>query len=1025
MRSRSSRLFVVLLHLVGISKNFPQNLYSNNGSITSVLLWNVGIVGVNPHSILSETLNLSLLHTPTKKDDQVEKYLEYMLSEPYWLQDSSDHKCLGPTGFLSECGDATLWWVLRRKARRKKRRKKSGFWGKCLLFCESDDSGDTQRYDYALRFTDIANMQAAISPHDVTKKSGIKRSILKGTNSDECLIVASSNRRKKDKNNSSDLKIVPCSNKHAYSWNINEQGHLVSKSFVQQRRNDVVEDMKDENKNSICLYRSQDSTEIHTMPCESKLKSSQTKFDEDAAKLVEFSLVRFQSPGSSATVISPPLYPNFEDLQQPEVSKNGLSLDGTAGNNDKSLNVNTSSKTQAVESSQEDCSDKSSAQCSLGHTKTMSQAHASEQFHDYNSLQSLPLISLSSSHDSSRRRQVLHNSNPTLIGVNGPVKYSQQLKQERKLNRKLPKPPIAKPKIATLSSPPSISLSGINKSPTRIGSAPTKSPNIQQDRMIDRSVHDRRPTVSPSISTSAVPKKALKIPKNPYIEEAIDNWWLDPQTGLKYRTDLCKYLGHEKKRSGRHTLMGVGQYTRTVFNIKVYGIAVYVAKRDVLASPRAAKFASLDADQLRQRPDFYEMLMEMTPDSAFDRTIMLQLNMQLTTDTMRSSLESDWKFLTGEHKMMLINSSLDPRPADAKMLEKIKTKENTSNCSCGQVAPPEYAADSSCCARGTELVFTWRKNLGLEVRLDGRLMDTFQDPALAKGIFFEYFREDDPMSVDARERLADGFPFLLAPLGQVRGVSMGHSAESNSNTHEQPPGRNRFGLNFVGSLFGGPLSFVQHGIGHVGNGISGTVSFVQDGLGQTGNGIAGAARFVDRNMKESGANFNHHREQFARQLGLFSTNSMLFVADNVPLVPENWKEHLHRKRTLHARNGNITVFVDQDIHYVSGGFTDEMGVIKIPEMSFTHKLYFTIVHLYLVLLLIVSLPGSQGTKLIMKRASVPGCYRSNREMEYDRIDNNDNMERNDQIWPLSKDANYSPTNNNSGVKMRKSFSYCL
>jgi hypothetical protein len=99
----------------------------------------------------------------------------------------------------------------------------------------------------------------------------------------------------------------------------------------------------------------------------------------------------------------------------------------------------------------------------------------------------------------------------------------------------------------------------------------------------------------------------------------------------------------------------------------------------------------------------------------FDRTLFLKLNMQLSTDTMRSSLRGDWKMLTEESKTLLIDSSLKPRPADEKMLRTIQSEENPGNCSCGQVAPDEYGADASCCARGTELVFTWRKNGDVEV----------------------------------------------------------------------------------------------------------------------------------------------------------------------------------------------------------------------------------------------------------------------------------------------------------------------
>jgi hypothetical protein len=153
----------------------------------------------------------------------------------------------------------------------------------------------------------------------------------------------------------------------------------------------------------------------------------------------------------------------------------------------------------------------------------------------------------------------------------------------------------------------------------------------------------------------------------------------------------------------------------------VYGVAFYVSKRDVLADPLFESFASLSKEELRDRPDFYSHLRHMPSPlddrgGLFDRTLMLKLNMQLSTDTMRSSLQADWKMLTEERKNLLINSSMKPRPADESMLRKIQSEENPGNCSCGQVAPEEYKADASCCARGTELVFTWRKNGDVEVR---------------------------------------------------------------------------------------------------------------------------------------------------------------------------------------------------------------------------------------------------------------------------------------------------------------------
>lgn len=99
----------------------------------------------------------------------------------------------------------------------------------------------------------------------------------------------------------------------------------------------------------------------------------------------------------------------------------------------------------------------------------------------------------------------------------------------------------------------------------------------------------------------------------------------------------------------------------------------------------------------------------------FDRTLFLKTNMQLSTETMRSSLDSDWKMLTDEAKKLLIDTSMEPRPAEQQMVDEIQRADNPSRCSCAQVAPEELRAEPSCCARGIELVFTWRKNGDFEV----------------------------------------------------------------------------------------------------------------------------------------------------------------------------------------------------------------------------------------------------------------------------------------------------------------------
>lgn len=83
MRSRSSRLFIVLLSLVGVSTNVPKKHGSHRG-----------IVGVNPMAILLERLYLEDF------DDGLDGLLrqagaaaqDLLLEEPYWLQVS--YECI-------------------------------------------------------------------------------------------------------------------------------------------------------------------------------------------------------------------------------------------------------------------------------------------------------------------------------------------------------------------------------------------------------------------------------------------------------------------------------------------------------------------------------------------------------------------------------------------------------------------------------------------------------------------------------------------------------------------------------------------------------------------------------------------------------------------------------------------------------------------------------------------------------------------------------------------------------------------
>jgi hypothetical protein len=240
---------------------------------------------------------------------------------------------------------------------------------------------------------------------------------------------------------------------------------------------------------------------------------------------------------------------------------------------------------------------------------------------------------------------------------------------------------------------------------------------LQQQMLSSNRNNKQRPNDSNMLRNDKADriKPHHKMAVHPYLQAAQNEIWKDPSTGLEYATDLTVHLDRNRKDHGRHSLMGVGQYVKG-FVIKVYGVAFYVSKRDALADPALEPFAGLTADELRQRPDFYEVLRTMgTTSGTFERTIVLKTNMQLSADTMRSSLHADWSQLTDEMKNTLLDSSMEPRPADDSMIQLVQSPDNPSRCSCSSVAPPEYNANPNCCARGTELAFTWFKTGELEV----------------------------------------------------------------------------------------------------------------------------------------------------------------------------------------------------------------------------------------------------------------------------------------------------------------------
>lgn len=380
----------------------------------------------------------------------------------------------------------------------------------------------------------------------------------------------------------------------------------------------------------------------------------------------------------------------------------------------------------------------------------------------------------------------------------------------------------------------------------------------------------------------------------------------------------------------------------------------------------------MTVEELRENDAFYDHLIH----GKFDKTLFIQLNMQLATETVRQSLTGDWQFLTPEHKQMFYDSSARDREADERMLKTISSEENTSNCSCGQSAPPEFNADPSCCARGTEMVFTWRKNGDMDLRINGRLMDTFPHPEMAKGIFFEYLRGDEPMSMDARDHFADGFPFLLSPLAMLKGVVGKKESSPAASTSKKGKKNNKSVNKFFGGITSSVTSWADDVGSWVQDNVNGGISNVNVAVRQVGS----FTQNLGENMQNIGFELDKRRDSTWNQIVRTQQRASRTILSRIPFVKKHISQYdeddvVVDENDLNSLNQTRrNIFVPQIAKMLKDAaklrpITDEIGVIIEPTMHYTHLMFLYLVHFYLVLLLIVSMPDSSTTRLVVKRSS--------------------------------------------------------
>jgi hypothetical protein len=255
-----------------------------------------------------------------------------------------------------------------------------------------------------------------------------------------------------------------------------------------------------------------------------------------------------------------------------------------------------------------------------------------------------------------------------------------------------------------------------------------------------------------------------------------------------------------------------------------------------------------------------------------------------------------------------------------------------------------------------------------QIRLSGRLVDTFSRPDIAEGIFFEYLRTDDPMTPELIDNVVKGFPFLLAPLDQVRGLKIGQSPQqspsSKSDDRENPLMRAATEM---------ADAIVTNAMGMAGA--------VHHAATEAAEHASNAARVMGDSARNLSREANHVREGLLQRASSMPDMLMKILSreqDPITTVVE-WVEGsnltpAHDELDFPERrlsSGRVFGYPlsrwFDEVYYAP----DEIGpMVVTPSMNGTRKMFLYLVHLYLLLLFIVSFPGSYvtRTKPIRKRS---------------------------------------------------------
>lgn len=241
-------------------------------------------------------------------------------------------------------------------------------------------------------------------------------------------------------------------------------------------------------------------------------------------------------------------------------------------------------------------------------------------------------------------------------------------------------------------------------------------------------------------------------------------------------------------------------------------------------------------------------------------------------------------------------------------------------------------------------------------------MDIFPRPDVAEGIFYEYLRYDAPISLDFKEHVVDGFPFLLAPLALVR--------DFPTPMPQPTPVTSKGVVKTMGHM-------TDRAISQAGE----FAAWAHSHTSVAATNIANVAKAMGDSARGMAEDVERGREHLWTQVSSMPDHMMQRVSQHPDALAASVTNWLRRKRNQNSVLSAYLLETDPNVFRIpasqwfgedSSG-PDKLPVIPLATGHLGQQVFVWMVHLYLLLLLIVSLPGSHTIKLVTRRSYKVPC----------------------------------------------------